>query len=90
MLCTPPLKATAPEASNMYLLIACGYCFAGHDVTTEAQLKEAIDSYGGERVIGCWTAVYELDQAKQMVTPVKWAGISQINNFQYESGSIKV
>ena len=25
-----------------------------------------------------------------MLTPVKWAGISQLNNFQYESGSIKV
>ena len=88
MLCSPPLKATAPEASNMYLLIACGYCFAGHDVTTAAQLKEAIDSYG--EVKGCWTAVCELDQAKQMLTPVKWAGISQLNNFQYESSSIKV
>ena len=62
--------------------------FAGHDVTTTAQLKEAIDSYGG--VKGCWAAVCELDQAKQKLTPVKWVGISQLNNFQYESGSIKV
>lgn len=52
------------------------------------QLKEAIDSYGG--VKGCWAAVCELDQAKQMLTPVKWAGISQLNNFQHECGSIKV
>ena len=52
------------------------------------QLKEAIDSYGG--VKGCWAALCELDQAKQMLTPVKWAGISQLNNFQYECGSIKV
>ena len=52
------------------------------------QLKEAIDSYGG--VKGCWAAVCELDQAKQMLTPVKWVGISQLNNFQYECGSIKV
>ena len=53
------------------------------------QLKEAIDSYGGGGK-GCWAAVCELDQAKQMLTPVKWAGISQLNNFQYECGSIKV
>ena len=52
------------------------------------QLKEAIDSYGG--VKGCWAAVCELDQAKQMLTPVKWVGISQLNNFQYKCGSIKV
>ena len=52
------------------------------------QLKEAIDSYGG--VKGCCAAVCELDQAKQVLTPVKWAGITQLNNFQYECGSIKV
>ena len=52
------------------------------------QLKEAIDSYRG--VKGCWAAVCELDQAKQMLTPVKWAGISQLNIFQYECGGIKV
>ena len=74
-------KAAAPDISNTYLLIAYGYWFAGHDVTTAEQLKEAI---------GCWAAVCELDQAKQMLTPVKWAGISQLNNFQCESGGIKV
>ena len=41
-------------------------------------------------VKGYWAAVCELDQAKQMLTPVKWAGTSQLNNFQYECGSIKV
>ncbi|PFX16172.1 hypothetical protein AWC38_SpisGene19569 [Stylophora pistillata] len=60
----------------------------GHDDTTVAQLKEAIDSYGG--VKGCWAAVCELHQTKQMLTPLKWEGISQLNNFQYECGSIKV
>ena len=90
MLSAPPLKVTVPETSNMYLLIACGYCFAGHDVTTAAQLKETVDGGRGVGVKGCWTAVCELDQAKQMLTPVKLAGISQLNNFQYESGSIEV
>ncbi|PFX25917.1 hypothetical protein AWC38_SpisGene9441 [Stylophora pistillata] len=59
----------------------------GHDVTTAVQLKEAIDSYGA--VKGCWAAVCELHQAKQMLTPVRWAGISQLNSFLYECGSIK-
>ncbi|PFX13401.1 hypothetical protein AWC38_SpisGene22517 [Stylophora pistillata] len=59
-----------------------------HDDTTVAQLKEAIDSYGG--VKGCWAAVCELHQTKQMLTPVKWTGIGQLNNFQYECGSIKI
>ena len=39
---------------------------------------------------GLRAAVCELDQAKQMLIPVKWAGVSQLNNFQYECGSIKV
>ena len=69
MLCAAPLKVTAREASNMYLLIACGYCFAGHDVTTAAQLKEAIESYGGGGG-GLKAAVCELDLVLTVQTGV--------------------
>ncbi|PFX11506.1 hypothetical protein AWC38_SpisGene24732 [Stylophora pistillata] len=62
--------------------------FVSLDDITVAQLKEAIDSHGG--VKDCCAAVYELHQAKQMLTPVKWTGISQLNNSQYEYGSIKM
>lgn len=74
----------------MYLLmpVDIGLLVMMSDVTTAAQLKEAIDSYMG--VKGCWAAACELDQAKQMLTSVKRAGISQLNNFQYECGSITV
>lgn len=62
----------------------------GHDIKTAAQLKEAIDSYGG--IKGCLAAVCELDHSKQNSDPIKWPGISQINNFEYknDAGSVRV
>ena len=61
----------------------------GNDVTTATQLQEAIESYDG--VKGCSSTVIKMNLEKQNSTTVKWSGISQFNNFQYnEDESITV
>ena len=60
----------------------------GHDVMTAQQLKEAIDLYRGVR--GCRAAVVKVNTKKTNTGTHKISGISQLNNFQYntEDGGI--
>ena len=61
----------------------------GNDVMTATQLQEAIESYDGLK--GCSSTVIETNLEKQNSATVKWSGISQFNNFQYnEDESITV
>ena len=50
-----------------------------HDVLTAADIKEAIDSYGG--VLGCRVAVSEVDVSKA-AKKIEWKGISSLFNFE--------
>ena len=57
-----------------------------HDIVTAADMKEALESYGGVR--GCRIAVAEVDVSKT-VEMAKWQGISSLFNFEFLSSGIR-
>ncbi|KAL9966751.1 hypothetical protein ACROYT_G024870 [Oculina patagonica] len=57
-----------------------------HDVVTAADMKEALESYGGVR--GCRNAVAEVDLAKAAKT-MEWKGISALFSFEFLVSGIR-
>ena len=57
-----------------------------HDVVTAADMKEALQSYGGVR--GCRIAVAEVDVAHAAET-MEWKGISALYNFEFLVSGIR-
>ena len=60
------------------------YVNEGHDVTTAVQLKTAIES--GPQ--SCAKASY-VSLNTSTTTPIKWEGVSLLNNFKYEENGIR-
>ncbi|KAL9973895.1 hypothetical protein ACROYT_G020402 [Oculina patagonica] len=57
-----------------------------HDIVTAADMKEALESYGGVR--GCRNAVAEMDLAKAAET-MEWKGISALFSFEFLVSGIR-
>ena len=64
------------------------YINEGHDIKSASDMKAAIDSYGG--VKGYQAAVVKVQESKQTMTNHTMSGIQSINNFSFESGSLRV
>ena len=63
------------------------YINEGNDVKTASEMKAAIDSHGG--VIGCYSAVCEVDEMSKNMTEHSLKGIQSLNKFMFgESGEI--
>lgn len=58
-----------------------------HDVITAADMKEALESYGGVR--GCRIVVAEVDVAKRATETMEWKGISALFNFEFLATGIR-
>lgn len=57
-----------------------------HDVLTAADMKEALESYGGVR--GCRVVVAEIDVSRAAKME-KWKGISKLFSFEFQASGIK-
>ena len=64
------------------------YISEGHDIRSTADMKAAIDSYGG--VKGCQAAVVKVQEHNQTMKKHKMSGIQALNNFIFESEGLRV
>ena len=64
------------------------YINEGHDIRSAADMKAAIDSYGG--VKGCQAAVVNVQEHNQTMKKHKMSGIQALNNFSFESEGLRV
>ena len=64
------------------------YINEGHDIRSAADMKAAIDSYGG--VKGCQAAVVNVQEHNQTMKKHKMSGIQALNNFIFESEGLRV
>ena len=64
------------------------YVNAGHDIETALQMMTAIESCGGLRA-GVSVTVSG-PQPTEKSAPVKWEGVSFINNIEYSSDGMQV
>ena len=64
------------------------YINEGHDIRSAANMKAAIDSYGG--VKGGQAAVVNVQEHNQTMKKHKMSGIQALNNFSLESEGLRV
>ena len=64
------------------------YLNEGHDVNSPAQMKEAIESYGG--IPGVSVKYVKIPELSSNNPMIKWDGISTLNNFQFHPSGVQV
>ena len=64
------------------------YLNEGHDVNSPAQMKEAIESYGG--ISGVSVKYVKIPELSSNNPIIKWDGISTLNNFQFHPSGVQV